>query len=170
MILYPAGPEWARCFVSELPASELAACLVKSHGFTRATFFTPFGPGRGAVIAKRDHMLAMAVQSNDEATVYTVAPSVELQNLLWSFSNGYASQWSERELHALTGCASWQEVLDLAACQFAAAVRSVERAVGGLPEHDPVHLEAGPEELLEIPGDYFNAGVAEGGVACDHSN
>ncbi|MGC8213130.1 hypothetical protein [Ralstonia pseudosolanacearum] len=170
MILYPAGPQWARCFEVDMPASELAARLVSKHEFTRAMLFQPFGHGRGAVIATRGHMFVMAVETDGQRTVFTVAPTVEMQNLLWSVSNGYTSQWSETELKCLTGCSNFRDVLELARAGFAAAVRSFERALAGKPEVDVVITHDDSHDVLEIPGDYYVTGFSSEGAPCDLSN
>lgn len=170
MILYPAGSQWTRCFEADLPASELAARLVSKHEFTRAMLFQPFGHGRGAVIATRGHMLVMAVETDGERTVFTVAPTVQVQNLLWSLSNGYTSQWSEAELRALTACSTFPEVLEMARTQFFSAVRSFERALAGKPEVDVVMTYDDSHEVLEIPGDYYMTGFSGEGAPCDLSN
>ncbi|RDK11719.1 hypothetical protein [Cupriavidus lacunae] len=159
MMLYPAGPDWAQTFETALPTSTLAARLADAHGFTRSTLFQPFGAGRGTVIAQRDHLLVLAVHAADGQHWYEVTPSLEMQNLLWSFSYGYASQWSALELKALCGCTAWPDVIALARQQFAAAVRSLERALAGLPERDAP--AAAPDlpfydgEVIELPGDYL---------------
>lgn len=159
MTLYPAGPQWARSFETNIAASTLASRLAQHHEFTAATLFQPFGAGRGAVIAARRHMLVMALHQEDGTTWYSVAPSVEMQNLLWSFSNGYTSQWSPAELKVLIGCDNWPELLQLAQREFAAAVRSFERAVEGKPEVDPPaptpELDADDPSVMEVPADYL---------------
>ncbi|MDC6177111.1 hypothetical protein [Ralstonia solanacearum] len=170
MILYPAGPEWARCFEVDMPATELAARLVSKHEFTRAMLFQPFGHGRGAVITTRGHMLVMAVETDGQRTIFTVAPTVQMQNLLWSLSNGYTSQWSETELKILTGCSNFRDVLELARTQFAAALRSFERALAGKPEVDVVITHDDSHDVLEIPSDYYVTGFGSEGAPCDLSN
>ena len=161
MMLYPAGPDWAHTFETALGASTLASRLADAHGFTRSTLFQPFGAGRGTVIAKRDHLLVLAVHAADGLHWYEVTPSLEMQNLLWSFSHGYASQWSALELRALCGCTAWPEVIALARQQFAAAVRSLERALSGLPERDAATVAPDMPfydgDVMELPADYLTS-------------
>ena len=158
MILYHAGPAWARTFEVEMPQSDLANRLCSDHGFLRGMLFQPFGMNRGAVIATREHMLVMALGTDTGATWFSVAPAKEIQDLLWSFSNGYASQWSARELKALSGCEDWQALQLAVRGQFAAAVRSVERAIAGKPEHDPRPISEMPDDdVFELPSDYLQA-------------
>jgi len=172
MMLYPAGPDWAQTFESTIPTSELAARLTDAHSFTRSTLFQPFGAGRGAVIAQRDHLLVLAVHAADDQHWYEVTPSLELQNLIWSFSHGYASQWSALELKALCGCTAWRDVIALARQQFAAAVRSMERALAGLPEQDaPVavpDMAMYPGDVMELPADYLTSMTGAEVVECAH--
>jgi hypothetical protein len=172
MMLYPAGPDWAHTFETTIPASELAARLTDAHGFTRSTLFQPFGAGRGAVIAQRDHLLILAVHASDDKCWYEVTPSLEIQNLIWSFSHGYASQWSALELKALCGCTAWPDVIALARQQFAAAVRSMERALTGLPEQDaPVAVPDMPMylgDVMELPADYLTSMAGVEVVECAH--
>lgn len=160
MILYHAGPEWL--FVEEtfINRSAMAKRLCDQHGFTQCMMYEPFGPGRGAVIAKRDHMLVMALGEAGGNTFFAVAPSKEMQDLIWSFSNGLASQWSELELRALTGKQDWAAVMKLAGQEFSAARRSVERAIAGELEPDAPSLPDVPqwdEGAMEVPSDYLHS-------------
>ncbi|MFS8980218.1 hypothetical protein PO002_38170 [Cupriavidus necator] len=172
MMLYPAGPDWAHTFQTALAAPTLAARLADAHGFTRGIQFQPFGAGRGAVIAQRDHLLVLAVYAADDQHWYEVTPSLEMQNLLWSFSHGYASQWSALELKALSGCSAWPDVIALARQQFAAAVRSLERALAGLPERDePAIVPDMPSydgDVMELPGDYLASMTGVEVAECAH--
>ncbi|MCP3018189.1 hypothetical protein [Cupriavidus basilensis] len=173
MILYPAGPEWTHTFDAAMAASEMAARVTNGHGFTRGTLFQPFGAGRGAVIAQRDHILLMALHTEGGHDWFSVAPSLALQQLLWSLSNGLTSQWSEPELKILTGCRTWPEVANLAGKQYAAAVRSVERALQGLPEAETPPVSAVLSEmpvdesgLLELPGNYMSYMQTDEELSC----
>ncbi len=155
----PCWPGLGPYVSNRLGASALATRLADAHGFTRSTLFQPFGAGRGTVVAQRDHLLVLAVHAADGQHWYEVTPSLEMQNLLWSFSHGYASQWSALELKALCGCTVWPDVIALARQQFAAAVRSLERALAGLPERDaPTAVPDMPPydgDVMELPGDYL---------------
>ncbi|QET04004.1 hypothetical protein FOB72_17780 (plasmid) [Cupriavidus pauculus] len=160
MILYHAGPDWL--FVEEtfINRSDMAKRLSEQHGFTQCMMYEPFGTGRGAVIAKRDHMLVMALGEAGSNTFFAVAPSKELQDLIWSFTNGLASQWSQLELRALTGLEDWAAVMKMAAAQFTAARRSVERAIVGKPERDaPVASEMPTfdENVMEVSSEYLHS-------------
>nr|WP_315593798.1 hypothetical protein [uncultured Cupriavidus sp.] len=160
MILYHAGPDWL--FVEEtfINRSDMAKRLCEQHGFTQCMMYEPFGPGRGAVIAKRDHMLVMALGEAGANTFFAVAPSKELQDLIWSFSNGLASQWSQLELRALTSREEWGAVMTMAAEQFSAARRSVERAIAGKPAHDtpvPADMPHWDDGAMEVPPEYLHS-------------
>ncbi|WP_423200663.1 Tir chaperone protein (CesT) family protein (plasmid) [Cupriavidus sp. H19C3] len=160
MILYHAGPDWLFLEQTCINRSEMAKRLAERHGFTQCMMYEPFGRGRGAVIAKRDHMLVMALGEPSGSTFFAVAPSKELQDLIWSFSNGLASQWSELELRALTGQQDWDGVMKLASQQFSAARRSVERAIAGKPEQDAPSLPDVPiwdESAMDVPSDYLHS-------------
>ncbi|MWL91375.1 hypothetical protein [Cupriavidus sp. SW-Y-13] len=171
MILYHAGPDWL--FVEEtfINRSDMAKRLSEQHGFTQCMMYEPFGPGRGAVIAKRDHMLVMALGEAGGNTFFAVAPSKELQDLIWSFSNGLASQWSELELRALTGQQDWDAVMKLAGKQFSDARRSVERAIAGKPAQDAPSLPDVPqwdESAMEVPSDYLHSFDVQEVFECAH--
>lgn len=173
MILYPAGPQWARCFETDVAPADMAQRLANGHGFHAAAAAEPFGRGRGSLIATREHMLVLAVEPRADAHWYSVAPTLELQNLLWSWANGYASQWSELERRILTGRVGWPDILDLARQQFAAAVRSVERALTGMPESeaapapdDAMWMEREP--LMALPVDYLVPISGAEVVECAH--
>lgn len=160
MILYHAGPDWL--FVEEtfINRSDMAKRLSEQHGFTQCMMYEPFGTGRGAVIAKRDHMLVMALGEAGGNTFFAVAPSKELQDLIWSFTNGLASQWSALELRALTGVEGWGAVMEMAASEFAAASRSLERAIADKPEHDASAVAEMPmfdENVMEVSSEYLHS-------------
>ncbi|WP_354676795.1 hypothetical protein [Cupriavidus plantarum] len=171
MILYHAGPDWL--FVEEtfINRSDMARRLADHHGFTQCMMYEPFGTGRGTVIAKRDHMLVMALGEAGGNTFFAVAPSKELQDLIWSFTNGLASQWSQLELRALTGLEDWAAVMKMAGTQFAAARRSIERAIANKPEHDApivVEMPTFDENVMEVPSDYLHSFGDMGVPECAH--
>ncbi|CAG2159767.1 hypothetical protein [Cupriavidus numazuensis] len=169
MILYHAGPQWAQIFEADLTQSELATRLCTDHGFVRGALYEPFGPGRGAVVAQRDHMLVMALCAEGNRTWFSVAPSKEIQDLLWSFSNGYASQWSPLELKAISGCEDWGALQQRVHKQFAQVVRSVERAIHGAPEHDAApEMPSYDGDVLEVPSDYLASMTGEEVIECAH--
>ena len=171
MIPYHAGPEWL--FVEEtfINRLEMAKRLSEQHGFTQCMLYEPFGPGRGSVIAKRDHMLVMALGEAGGNTFFAVAPAKELQDLIWSFSNGLASQWSQLELRALTGQDDWKAVMTMATAQFADARRSVERAISGKPERDAPAIAEIPvfeDDAMEVPSDYLHSFNGTEEAECAH--
>ncbi|SDD58873.1 hypothetical protein SAMN05216345_111165 [Cupriavidus sp. YR651] len=160
MILYHAGPDWLHIEEVFVERSAMAKRLAELHNFTQCMRYEPFGPDRGAVIAKRGHMLVLAIGEAGNNTFFAVAPSKELQDLIWSFSNGLASQWSRLELKAMTGHEDWPAVLKMATDQFAAAVRSLERAIAGKPEHDAPAFAEMPildDDVMEVPSDYLHS-------------
>ncbi|SPK77495.1 conserved protein of unknown function (plasmid) [Cupriavidus taiwanensis] len=173
MILYHAGPSWVHVAEAALARTELAKRLCDQHGFTQCMLYEPFGRDRGAVIAKREHMLVMAIATDGGNTWFSVAPSKEMQDLIWSFSNGFAGQWSALELKAIAGLDDWKALLEMAASQFSAAVRSVERAIAGQPEED---MPEAPElpvfegEAMEVPADYLHSFTGAEVAECAHSS
>jgi len=171
MILYHAGPKWVHIAEAAMMRTDLAKRLCDDHGFTQCMLYEPFGRTRGAVIAKRGHMLVMAIGTDGGNTWFSVAPSKELQDLIWSFSNGFAGQWSALELKVITGLDDWKALLEMAGRQFAAAVRSVDRAIAGQPEQD---VQANPElvvfdgDAMEVPADYLHSFSGTEVVECAH--
>ncbi|RZT29071.1 hypothetical protein [Cupriavidus agavae] len=171
MIYYPAGPDWLFVEETAINRSDMAKRLAEDHGFTQCMMYEPFGPGRGAVIAKRDYMLVMALGEAGGNTFFAVAPSKELQDLIWSFSNGLASQWSPLELRALTGHEDWAAVMKMAASQLADARRSVERAVSGKLEKEGAtvaDVTLYDENVMEMPSDYLHSFDAQETFECAH--
>jgi len=178
--LYPAGPEWARHFTSTTPAREIQQLLVKHAGFTAGLFHQPYGPARGAVIAVRHGFVVMVHEVDAAEIEFVVAPDVEMTNLLWSHSNGYASQWSPRELKALTACESWEQLLTMAGTRFRAACTALERAIDGTIEPpapvpvkaavpDPVIAASLPDDddVPWLPSDYLHEVPLVEGLPCD---
>ncbi|WP_321853249.1 hypothetical protein [Paraburkholderia tropica] len=146
--LYPAGPDWVRNFNATLSATDIQQLLVKHAGFTAALFHQPYGAARGAVIAVRHGFVVMVHERDAHELELVVAPDVEMTNLLWSHSNGYASQWSARELKALTACDSWEKLLAMAGTRFNAACTALERAIDGTIVPPAVPTPAEPEQVV----------------------
>lgn len=135
--LYPAGPDWVRHFDSNTSVRALQRTLVDHGGFAAGIFHEPFGSTRGAVIAQKDMFLVMShlSQPDEDGFQLVVVPGAEMQNLLWSFNTGYASQWSAREIRVLTGCGGWDDLLRKASTGFGEVCDLVEKAIDGrLPE------------------------------------
>ncbi|ODV44180.1 hypothetical protein AWV79_10420 [Cupriavidus sp. UYMMa02A] len=171
MILYHAGPSWVHVAEAAIVRTVLAKRLCDSHGFTQCMLYEPFGRDRGAVIATRGHMLVMAIGTDGGNTWFSVAPSKELQDLIWSFSNGFAGQWSALELKAIAGLDDWKALLELAGRQFSAAVRSVERAIADQPEQDVPDTPEQPMfegDVMEVPADYLHSFNGTEAVECAH--
>lgn len=189
--LYPAGPDWVQQFNAEMPARDIQQLLVKHAGFTAALFHQPYGPARGAVIAIRHGFVVMVHEEDAAEPELVVAPDVEMTNLLWSHSSGYASQWSPRELKALSGCDSWEQLLKVAGTRFRAACTALERAIDGslvtagppaAPASDAsavsaVHAVVAPDPVISspypddddvpwLPSDYLQD-VPQEGLSCD---
>ncbi|MEM5314189.1 hypothetical protein [Paraburkholderia sp. JHI869] len=170
--LYPAGPDWVQHFNATCAAREIQQLLVKHAGFTAGLFHQPYGPARGAVIAVRHGFVVMVHDDDASELELVVAPDVEMTNLLWSHSNGYASQWSPRELKALTACDSWEQLLKLAGTRFRAACTALERAIDGTivpaPEPvDPVIAASFPDDVPWLPSDYLHDSLVGEGMPCD---
>jgi hypothetical protein len=129
--LYPAGSDWIRTFASERrPAREIQKSLVDHAGFTAAIFHQPFGEHRGAVIAQSGKILVMSATAPGICDI-AVTPTVELQHLLWSYREGYATQWSAMEIRTLTGYSGWDELLISAQREFAKVCELVGAAIDG---------------------------------------
>ncbi|MEQ5844312.1 MULTISPECIES: hypothetical protein [Paraburkholderia] len=131
--LYPAGPDWVRHFDSTTPVRALQRALVDHGGFAAGIFHEPFGSTRGAVIAQKEMFLVMShlPQLDEDGYQLVVVPGAEMQNLLWSFNTGYASQWSAREIRALTGCSGWEDLLRKASTGFGEVCDLVAKAIEG---------------------------------------
>ncbi|WP_322054921.1 hypothetical protein [Paraburkholderia bannensis] len=183
--LYPAGPDWVQHFNATTPVREIQQLLVKHAGFTAALLHQPYGPARGAVLAVRHGFVVMVHEENATELELVVAPDVEMTNLLWSHSNGYASQWSARELKALSGCDSWEQLLKAAGTRFRAACTALERAIDGsiVPTEvtaepaartagapaDPVMSSSFPDDddVPWLPSDYLHDAPPQEGFPCD---
>lgn len=183
--LYPAGPDWVQHFNASTPVREIQQLLVKHGGFTAALFHQPYGPARGAVLAIRHGFVVMVHEEHAAEPELVVAPDVEMTNLLWSHSNGYASQWSARELKALSGCDSWEQLLTVAGTRFRAACTMLERAIDGsmvpaeviaepaaqttVAPADPVLSSSFPDDgdVPWLPSDYLHDVPPGEGFPCD---
>lgn len=148
--IYPAGYQWTRLISSKRPASEIACVLRDKAGFTGHELHEPFGQYRGAVFASHQGFLVM-VEADTSDTDLVVVPDVQLQNLLWSFNNGYSTQWSDREIKILTGLASWDDLLVDVAKRFRWTCSMVEQAVAGTLEKapDPTKSDSASSEIDE---------------------
>jgi hypothetical protein len=175
--LYPAGPAWVQHFNATSPSRDIRHLLVKHAGFTAGLFHQPYGQARGTVIAVRHGFVVMAHEMQSDTPELVVAPDVEMTNLLWSHSSGYASQWSPRELKALTGCASWEALINHAGKSFREACSSLERAIDGsivppAPHSVPVDrvLSASlpdDDDAPWLPSDYLHDAPFGEGTSCD---
>lgn len=180
--LYPAGPAWVRHFNATSSATDIQQLLVKHAGFTAALFHQPYGVARGFVIAVRHGFVVMVHERDAAELELVVAPDVEMTNLLWSHSHGYASQWSARELKALTACESWEKLLKLSGTRFAAACTALERAIDGtIAPPAPEAVVAAPvavdrivsssfpddDDVPWLPSDYLQDVQFAEGLSCD---
>ncbi|WP_321794769.1 hypothetical protein [Caballeronia sp. J97] len=129
--LYPAGPEWVRSFsLANNAARDIQKSLVDFAGFTPAIQHQPFGHDRGAVLAQLGQTLLL-LATTPGATEIAITPSVQMQHLLWSYQEGYASQWSAAEIHGLSGYSGWSELLTNARREFSRACDHVSAALAG---------------------------------------
>lgn len=129
--LYPAGPEWVRSFsLADNSASDIQKALVDFAGFNTAIQHQPFGQHRGAVLAQFGQTLLL-LATTPGATEVAVTPTVQMQHLLWSYQEGYASQWSSAEIRSLTGYSGWSELLTNARREFSRACDHVSSALDG---------------------------------------
>jgi len=159
--LYPAGANWVRHFSPSQDAKSLQKILVERTGLVASAFHQPFGVDRGAVIAQRDNFLVLVQSAKSEGTDVVVTPNVQLQQLLWCFDHGYASQWSERELRALTGSHSWEALLKETSATFAAVCDNVSRAIEGtvvtvdaaMSSEPPIYADS--DDIPWLPPEYL---------------
>jgi hypothetical protein len=144
--LYPAGSEWVRMFpIDDQDVRDIQRSLADHAGFTAAIFHQPFGEQRGAVLAQSGQTLVL-LSSTPGAAQLAVTPTVQMQHLLWSYREGYATQWSALEIRSLTGCAGWEELLTRARREFSRTCESVAAALAGtlqppavaVPRSDPM--------------------------------
>ena len=132
--LYPAGSDWIRTFASEQrPAREIQKALVDHAGFTAAIFHQPFGEHRGSVVAQFGKVLVLSA-TTPGITNIAVTPTVEIQHLLWSYREGFATQWSAMEIRTLTGYSGWDELLTSAKREFTQVCECVNAAIDGTLE------------------------------------
>ncbi|WP_350357294.1 hypothetical protein [Paraburkholderia fungorum] len=132
--LYPAGAKWVRHFSSSRAPRDIQKVLTAHAGFSAGIFHQPFGESRGAVIAQKGRFLLLAERVDAACADLALVPDVQMQNLLWSFETGFASQWGSRELRALTGCDNWDALLRQASADYSFACGLVEEAVAGALE------------------------------------
>ena len=129
--LYPAGSDWVRTFaMDDQVMRDIQKSLVEHAGFAAAILHQPFGEHRGAVMAQSGQILVLSATSSGTAQL-AVTPTVEMQHLLWSYREGYATQWSAMEIRSLTGYAGWDELLTRARREFSRACESVAAAIAG---------------------------------------
>ena len=64
--------------------------LVDFAGFTSAIQHQPFGQHRGAVLAQFGQTLLLLATTPGAAEV-AITPTVQMQHLLWSYQQGYAT-------------------------------------------------------------------------------
>lgn len=127
--LYPAGPEWVRSFsLADNTARDIQKSLVDFAGFTSAIQHQPFGQHRGAVLAQFGQTLLLLATTPVAAEV-AITPTVQMQHLLWSYQQGYASQWSAAEIRSLTGYSGWPDLLTNARREFSRACDQVSSAL-----------------------------------------
>ncbi|SAK86552.1 hypothetical protein AWB75_05848 [Caballeronia catudaia] len=129
--LYPAGPSWVRSYsLADNTARDIQKSLVDFAGFTTAIQHQPFGEHRGAVLAQFGQTLLL-LATTPGATEVAITPNVQMQHLLWSYQEGYASQWSPAEIRSLTGYSGWSELLLNARREFSRACDYVSSALDG---------------------------------------
>ncbi len=143
--LYPAGAQWVRHFSAKRAPRDIGKVLTAHAGFSAGIFHTPFGEHRGAVIAQSGRFLILAAAVNVDQSDLAVVPDIQMQNLLWSFETGYASQWGPRELLALTGVDNWDGLIRRTSSEYAGVCKTVEEAVDGSLEKRAVEAAAAAE-------------------------
>ena len=161
--LYPAGSEWVRTFaMDDQDMRDIQRSLVDHAGLTAAILHQPFGQQRGAVMAQSGQILVLS-DTTSGARQIAVTPTVQMQHLLWSYREGYATQWSATEIRSLTGYAGWDELLTRARREFSRACESVAAAIAGTLRGPAVtEVSAGPinEPFPNDDDDAFYAQMA----------
>jgi hypothetical protein len=146
--LYPAGSEWVRTFaVDAQPMREIQKSLVDHAGFTAAIQHQPFGEHRGAVLVQSGQMLVLLATTPGAAQL-AVTPTVQMQHLLWSYREGFATQWSSLEIRSLTGFNGWDELLTAARREFNRTCEDVLAAIAGTLQ-PRVAIVARPDPMRE---------------------
>jgi hypothetical protein len=178
--LYPAGSDWIQHIAATRSARELRKLLTEQAGFSAGMLHQPFGAARGAVIAQKGAFLVLADAIDGEHAELAVVPDVQLQNLLWSFSKGYANQWSDREIKLLTGCDNWDALLRKSKADFAAVCTTVRAAADGSlmrpvepPTPAPVSASPFPElpdddDIPWLPSEYLHDAPGPEVMSCAH--
>jgi hypothetical protein len=146
--LYPAGPEWTHTFaLSDCSSRDLQKSLVELAGFTAAIQHQPFGQHRGAVLAQAGQTLLL-LATTPGASEVAITPTVEMQHLLWSYQEGYASQWSAAEIRSLTGYSGWSELLTNARREFSRACDQVAAALDGTLQAPKAPVRSVPSAVV----------------------
>jgi hypothetical protein len=109
---------------------DIQKSLVDHAGFAAAILHQPFGEHRGAVMAQSGQILVLSATTPGMGHL-AVTPTVQMQHLLWSYREGYATQWSPMEIRSLTGYAGWDELLTRARREFSRACERVAAAIAG---------------------------------------
>lgn len=141
--LYPAGSEWVRIFaITDQDMRDIQRSLVDHAAFTAAILHQPFGQQRGAVLAQSGHILVLSDTAG--ARQLAVTPTVQMQHLLWSYREGFATQWSAAEIRSLTGYQGWDELLTSARREFSRACEKVGDAIAGTLRAPVVDVASDP--------------------------
>jgi hypothetical protein len=143
--LYPAGAQWCRQYISPSPGHVLRQRLAEVAGVEAGSMDEPFGPQRGAIIARHHEFLIMAGSVIAENEV-VVVPDVQLQNLLWAFNTGHADQYSSLDLSVLTKGAvdSWEKLLTESNRHFRWTASLVEQAIANTLKKEQPEQKAPP--------------------------
>ncbi|MFM0150511.1 hypothetical protein [Paraburkholderia sp. RL18-085-BIA-A] len=159
--LYPAGSEWIRTFaMDDQDMRDIQRSLVDHAGFTAAILHQPFGQQRGAVMAQSGQILVLS-DTTPRARQIAVTPTVQMHHLLWSYREGYATQWSSMEIRSLTGFHGWAELLTHARREFSRTCEKVAAAIAGTLQA-PVVTEVAADPMREpFPNDDDDAFYAQ---------
>jgi hypothetical protein len=148
--LYPAGAQWCRQYISPCPGHVLRQRLAEVAGVEAGSMDEPFGPQRGAIIARHHDFLIMAGSVIAETEV-VVVPDVQLQNLLWAFNTGHADQYSSLDLCVLTKGAvdSWEKLLAESTRHFRWTASLVEHAIANTLNKEQAEQPAQPVTVAD---------------------
>lgn len=145
--LYPAGLRWTRRLVAAVPLDAFLERMT-ALGFEGAGRHEPFGADRGQLLFQRDNMWLLAPTTAPDQRDYLIVPCRDLQYLLWSAENGYASQWTSLELDAISKTGTWDAFMAQTTAAFDRACADVALAAA---EHFDVPAPATTQE--EAPSD-----------------
>jgi len=102
-----------------------------------------------------------ALSSLSSAKCLSFLQQRRAQHLLWSFREGYATQWSSLEIRTLTGFNGWDDLMTGVQREFSCACDQVEKAVNGTLTAPPVPETTVHTSFPDDDNDAFYLQIAE---------